>query len=42
MTVSDLLEQPYNKSDNVNMHVQGSYKLLTSFYKLVDNLGQAV
>jgi hypothetical protein len=42
MTVSDLLEQPYNKSDNVNMHVQGSYKLLTAFSKLVDNLGQAV
>ena len=39
MTVSDLLEQPCNKSDNIN---QGCYKLLTAFSKVVDNLGQAV
>jgi hypothetical protein len=35
MIVSDLLEQPWNKSDNIN-------KLLTSCSILVDNLGQAV
>jgi hypothetical protein len=35
MIVSDLLEQPWNKSDNIN-------KLLTSCSKLVNNLGQAV
>jgi hypothetical protein len=39
MTVSDLLEQPCNKSDNIN---QGCYKLVTAFSKVVDNLGQAV
>ena len=35
MTVSDLLEQPCNKSDNIK-------KLITACSKLVDNLGQAV
>ena len=35
MTVSDLLEQPGNKSDN-------AIKLVTACSKLVDNLGQAV
>ena len=35
MTVSDLLEQPCNKPDNIN-------KVVTSCSKLVDNLGQAV
>jgi hypothetical protein len=35
MTVSDLLEQPCNKSDN-------AIKLVTACSKLVDNLGQAV
>ena len=39
MTVSDLLEQPCNKSDNINKVV---YKSLTACSKLVDNLGQAV
>jgi hypothetical protein len=39
MTVSDLLEQPCNKSDK---YQQGCYKLLTACYKLVDNLWQAV
>jgi hypothetical protein len=39
MTVSDLLEQPCNKPDNIK---QGCYKLLTACSKLVDNLGQAV
>ena len=38
MTVSDLLEQPCNKSDNYCQ--QGCYKLACS--KLVDNMGQAV
>jgi hypothetical protein len=41
MTVSDLLEQPSNKSDNINK-VLSSYKLLIACYILVDNLGQAV
>ena len=40
MTVSDLLEQPCNKSDNINQ--VRCYKLLTVCFKLVDNLGQAV
>ena len=31
MTVSDLLEQPCNKSDNIN-------KVVTSWYQLVSNL----
>jgi hypothetical protein len=35
MTVSDLLEQPCNKSNNIK-------KLITVCSKLVDNLGQAV
>ena len=35
MTVSDLLEQPCNKSDSIN-------KVVTSFEHLVPNLGQAV
>ena len=35
MTVSDLLEQPCNKFDNI-------IKLLTACSKLVDNLGQAM
>jgi hypothetical protein len=39
MTVSDLLEQPCKKSDNINKVV---YKLLTACSKLVYNLGQAV
>ena len=39
MTVSDLLKQPCNKSDNINKVVT---KLLTACSKLVDNLGQAV
>jgi hypothetical protein len=39
MTASDLLEQPCNKSDNIN---KVYYKLLTCWSKLVDNLGQAV
>ena len=39
MTVSDLLEQPCNRSDN---HQQGYYKLLTACCIYVDNLGQAV
>jgi hypothetical protein len=39
MTVSDLLEQPCNNSDNINKVVT---KLLTACSKLVDNLGQAV
>jgi hypothetical protein len=39
MTVSDLLEQPCNKSDNIN---KVCYKLLAVCSKLVDNLGQAV
>ncbi len=39
MTVSDLSEQPCNKSDN---YQQGCYKLLTGCCMLVDNLGQAV
>jgi hypothetical protein len=38
MTVSDLLEQPCNKSENINRLLQ----LLTACSKLVDNLGQAV
>ena len=38
--LSDLLEQPCNKSDI--KHQQGCYKLLTACSKLVDNLGQAV
>jgi hypothetical protein len=38
MTVSDLLEQPCNKSENINKLLQ----LLTACSKLVDNLGQAV
>ena len=38
MTISELLEQPCNKYDNI----QGCYKLLTACSKLVDNLGQAV
>jgi hypothetical protein len=41
MTVSDLLEQPCNKYDNIN-NVVSTYKLLTACSKLVDNLGQAV
>ena len=36
MTVSDLLEQPCNNSDII------SAKLLTSCFKVVDNLGQEV
>jgi hypothetical protein len=36
MTVSDLLEQPCNNSDII------STKLLTSCFKVVDNLGQEV
>jgi hypothetical protein len=36
MTVSDLVEQPCNKSD------KACYKSLTACSKLVDNLGQAV
>jgi hypothetical protein len=40
MTVSDLLEQPCNKPDNINKVV--TCKLLTACSKLVDNLGQAV
>ncbi len=36
MTVSDLLEQPCNKSDNINKVVA------TACCILVDNLGQAV
>jgi hypothetical protein len=39
MAVSDLLDQPCNKSDNIK---QGCYKLLTVYSKLVDNLGQAL
>jgi hypothetical protein len=39
MTLSDLLEQPCNKSDNINKVVT---KLLTSCSIFVDNLGQAV
>jgi hypothetical protein len=39
MTVSDLLEQPCNKSDNINKVVTSC---LTACSKLVDNLGQAV
>jgi hypothetical protein len=39
MTVSGLLEQPCNKSDNINKVVT-SCSYITS--KLVDNLGQAV
>ena len=39
MTVSDLLEQPRNKSDNINKVV---FRLLTACSKLVDILGQAV
>jgi hypothetical protein len=46
MTVSDLLEQPCIKSDNINKVVtsllQACYKLLIACSKLVDNLGQAV
>jgi hypothetical protein len=38
MTVSDLLEQPCNKSDNAIK----IGKLSTACSKLVDNLGQAV
>jgi hypothetical protein len=37
--VSDLLEQPCNKSDNINKVVT---RVLTACGKLVDNLGQAV
>ena len=33
MTVSDLLEQPRNKPDNIN---KGRYKLLTACSKLVE------
>jgi hypothetical protein len=40
MAVSDLLEQPCNKSDNVNKVVTRCYQ--TACSKLVDNLGQAV
>jgi hypothetical protein len=40
MTVSDLLEQPCNKSDNAIKLV--TYKLLTACSKLVDNLEKAV
>jgi hypothetical protein len=40
MTVSDLLQQPCNKTDNVIK--LACYKLLTACSKLVDNLGQAV
>jgi hypothetical protein len=40
MTVLDLLEQPCNKSDNINKVVIEI--LLTACSKLVDNLGQAV
>jgi hypothetical protein len=40
MTVSDLLEQPRNKYDNINKLV--NCKLLTACFKLVDNSGQAV
>jgi hypothetical protein len=36
MTVSDLLEQPRNKSDNINKFVTSCCS------KLADNLGQAV
>jgi hypothetical protein len=39
MTVSDLLEQPCNKSDNINKVVTTANK---SCSILVDNLGQAV
>jgi hypothetical protein len=39
MTVSDLLEQPCNKPDNINKVVTTVNK---SCSKLVDNLGQAV
>jgi hypothetical protein len=42
MTVSGLLEQPCNKSDNIKNNNKGCYKLLTSCSKLVDILGQAV
>ena len=40
MTVSDLLEQPCDKPENINKVV--NHKLLTACFKLVDNLGQAV
>ena len=39
MTASDLLEQPCNKSDNINKVVTAVNKLCS---KLVDNLEQAV
>ena len=39
MTVSDLLEQPCNKSDNVNKVVTTVNSLFQTF---VDNLGQSV
>ena len=44
MIVTALLEQPCNKSENINK-VQGQascYKLLTACLKLVDSLEQAV
>jgi hypothetical protein len=40
MTVSELLEQPCNKSDNINKVVTITVNKL--FHILVDNLGQAV
>jgi hypothetical protein len=39
MTVSDLLEQPCNKSDQVSTRL---LQLLTACFILVGNLGQAV
>jgi hypothetical protein len=39
MTVSDLLEQPCNKSDQVSTRL---LQLLTRCFILVDNWGQAV
>ena len=40
MTVSDLLEQPCNKSDTINKLV--TEYCITTCFKLVDNLEQAV
>ena len=44
MTVSDLLEQPCNKSDSINKVVatDSINKVVASCSILVDNLGQAV
>jgi acid stress-induced BolA-like protein IbaG/YrbA len=44
MIVSDLLEQSFNKSDNINTVVKSDNinKFLTACSKLVDNLGQTV